>query len=42
MWTSSKPFTRIASAVVLLTGLTACGLTAPRSNEGYADLDSLK
>lgn len=41
MWTSSKPFTRIAFVVVLLTGLTACGLTAPRSNEGYADLDSL-
>lgn len=34
------PF-RAALAAVLLTGLTACGLTAPRSNDGFADLDSL-
>jgi hypothetical protein len=29
----------LISATILL--LTACGITAPRSNEGYADLDSL-
>ena len=28
----------LASAILMLTG---CGLTAPRSNEGFADLDSL-
>lgn len=37
---SSKPVTRFVFAAVLLAGLTACGLTAPRSNEGFADLDS--
>lgn len=32
---------RFLAAAVLLLALTACGLTAPRSNEGFADLDSL-
>lgn len=32
---------RLILAVVLLLSLVACGFTAPRSNEGYADLDSL-
>jgi len=32
---------RILVAVVLLVSLSACGLTAPRSSEGFADLDSL-
>ena len=41
MSTSIKSMLRIALAAVMLTGLTACGLTAPRSNDGYADLDSL-
>jgi len=29
------------AAVFLALALTACGITAPRSNEGFADLDSL-
>jgi len=32
---------RLILAAVLLLSLVACGITAPRSNEGYADLDSL-
>lgn len=32
---------RLTVTLGLLILLTACGLTAPRSNEGYADLDSL-
>lgn len=32
---------RLILAAVLLLSLVACGFTAPRSNEGYADLDSL-
>lgn len=31
----------VAAALVAAAALAACGLTAPRSNEGYADLDSL-
>ena len=41
MSTSIKNPFRAALAAVLLTGLTACGLTAPRSSDGFADLDSL-
>ena len=41
MSTSIKIPYRAALAMLLLTGLTACGLTAPRSNDGFADLDSL-
>ncbi|MFC1695032.1 DUF4252 domain-containing protein [Pseudomonadota bacterium] len=32
---------RLLGAVCLLVLLTACGLTAPRASEGYADLKSL-
>ena len=31
---------KIVAAVVLAFTLTACGITAPRSNDGYANLDS--
>ena len=31
----------IILAVALSLSLTACGITAPRSSDGYADLDSL-
>ena len=41
MSTSSRTALRAALAALLLAGLAACGLTAPRSSEGYADLDSL-
>ena len=32
--------TRIASITVLAAALAGCGITAPKSNPGYADLDS--
>jgi len=32
---------RLASIASLIIVLSACGLTAPRSSDGYADLDSL-
>jgi len=32
---------RLCLALVLAASLSACGLTAPRSGDGYADLDSL-
>ena len=32
---------RPLAVVILCLALTACGLTAPRSNAGYADLESL-
>ena len=32
---------RLLAAALLLLFLTACGLTAPRASEGYADLESL-
>lgn len=32
---------RLLAAALLLVVLTACGLTAPRASEGYADLESL-
>jgi hypothetical protein len=32
---------RLAGLVCLCMGLSACGLTAPRSSDGFADLDSL-
>lgn len=31
----------VGVAALVITGLGGCGLTAPRSNDGYADLDSL-
>jgi len=37
-WTSSARAGFLSSVAVLMV---ACGITAPRSNEGYADLDSL-
>lgn len=36
-----EKITRTAMAATLLLSVAACGITAPRSNEGYADLDSL-
>lgn len=41
MSTSSNPFIRVVLAAALLLSVAACGITAPRSNEGYADLESL-
>lgn len=41
MSTSIRPLVRVALAAVLVLSLVACGITAPRGNEGYADLDSL-
>lgn len=36
-----RKISRTAMAAALLLSVVACGITAPRSNEGYADLDSL-
>jgi hypothetical protein len=38
---STRSAWRTALAGILLMTLTACGITAPRGNEGFADLDSL-
>ena len=32
---------RVLAASILVLSVSACGLTAPRSNEGFADLESL-
>ena len=32
---------RLAGVLLLVVTLTGCGVTAPRGNDGYADLDSL-
>jgi hypothetical protein len=32
---------RLVAGIVLAVSLSACGLTAPRSSDGFADLDSL-
>lgn len=41
MSTLIRSLVRVALAAVLVLSLVACGITAPRGNEGYADLDSL-
>ncbi len=41
MSTSTRNLARAALAALLALLLAACGLTAPRSSDGYADLDSL-
>ena len=38
---SNRNVARAALAALLAASLAACGLTAPRSSDGYADLDSL-
>lgn len=38
---SAARWLRPGFAILLALSLTACGLTAPRSSEGFADLDSL-
>ena len=38
---SIRSLARLALAAALVVSLVACGITAPRGNEGYADLDSL-
>lgn len=37
---SSRAFRTVVSAAVLVSMLGACGITAPRYNEGFANLDS--
>ena len=41
MSTLIRNLARVALAAVFVLSLVACGITAPRGNEGYADLDSL-
>ncbi len=36
-----RGFTTLVIVAVLMFSLAGCGITAPRGNEGYADLDSL-
>jgi hypothetical protein len=36
----TKTIRIVVSATILVFALTACGITAPRSNDGYANLDS--
>jgi hypothetical protein len=38
---SARTTLRLLSAISLSVALSACGLTAPRSSEGFADLESL-
>jgi hypothetical protein len=38
--TRSFKFFKLTAVFIAAVLLTACGITAPRSNEGYANLDS--